>query len=169
MRPASTMIIHPFAPGQFTIGQESMTFGVLRRIITLGVIAAACTSNRPPAVAVTPTTPSHASAKVDSTLQIFLLAGQSNMAGRGVVEARDSAVHPRVLKLDQTMKWVPAVDPLHWDKPKIVGAGLGRSFGLVVASRNADARIGLVPAAVGGSPISTWEPGALDPVTGAHP
>jgi hypothetical protein len=102
-------------------------------------------------------------------MQLFLLAGQSNMAGRGKVEAQDSVVNPRVLKLDQSMSWVPAVDPLHWDKPSLVGVGPGRSFGLALAARDTSARIGLIPAAVGGSPISSWAPGALDAATGTHP
>jgi hypothetical protein len=102
-------------------------------------------------------------------MQLFLLAGQSNMAGRGKVEARDSVVNPRVLKLDRSMSWVPAVDPLQWDKPALVGVGPGRSFGLALAARDTTARIGLIPAAVGGSPISSWEPGALDAATGTHP
>jgi hypothetical protein len=112
-----------------------------------------------------PTTPQAAS----SELQLFLLAGQSNMAGRGKVEAQDSVVNPRVLKLDRSMAWVPAVDPLHWDKPALVGVGPGRSFGLALAARDTTARIGLIPAAVGGSPISSWAPGALDTATGTHP
>ncbi|MFL5619201.1 MAG: sialate O-acetylesterase [Gemmatimonadaceae bacterium] len=102
-------------------------------------------------------------------MQLFLLAGQSNMAGRGKVEAQDSVVNPRVLKLDRTMAWAPAVDPLHWDKPAIVGVGPGRAFGLALVARDSSIRIGLVPAAVGGSPISSWEPGALDPATKTHP
>jgi hypothetical protein len=102
-------------------------------------------------------------------MQLFLLAGQSNMAGRGKVEAQDSVVNPRVLKLDVSMSWVPAVDPLHWDKPTLVGVGPGRSFGLALAARATSARIGLIPAAVGGSPISSWAPGALDAATGTHP
>jgi hypothetical protein len=107
--------------------------------------------------------------RADTSLQIFLLAGQSNMAGRGTVEAQDSVVDPRVLKLGEAMKWVPAVDPLHWDKPALVGVGPGRAFGLVLAARDPNARIGLVPAAVGGSPISSWVPGTRDPATGAYP
>jgi hypothetical protein len=67
------------------------------------------------------------------------------------------------------MRWVPAVDPLHWDKPAIVGVGPGRAFGLALAARDPNARIGLVPAAVGGSPISSWEPGAVDPATRTRP
>ena len=102
-------------------------------------------------------------------MQLYLLAGQSNMAGRGKVEAQDSVANPRVLKLDASMSWVPAVDPLPWDKPTLVGVGPGRSFGLALAARDANVTIGLVPAAVGGSPISSWEPGALDSATRTHP
>jgi hypothetical protein len=117
-----------------------------------------------PSTPTTPTTPT-----TPSVLRLFLLAGQSNMAGRGQVEAQDSVVNPRVLKLDKSMAWVPAVDPLHWDKPTLVGVGPGRSFGLTLAARDTTARIGLIPTAVGGSPVSSWAPGALDPATGTHP
>jgi hypothetical protein len=84
-----------------------------------------------------------------SGMQLFLLAGQSNMAGRGKVEAQDSVASPRVLKLDSTMHWVAAVDPLHWDKPAIVGVGPGRSFARALAARDPTLTIGLIPAAVG--------------------
>jgi len=140
-----------------------MILRLLCRPIQLCVLAIACSSNQPTTAAFAP------SIKADTSLQIFLLAGQSNMAGRGVVEAEDGVVNPRVRKLDESMKWVPAVDPLHWDKPAIVGVGPGRSFGLALAARDSNARIGLVPAAVGGSPISSWQPGARDPGTGTYP
>ena len=91
------------------------------------------------------------------------------MAGRGQIAAQDSVVNPRVRKLDKSMTWVPAVDPLHWDKPTLVGVGPGRSFALGLAARDTTIRIGLIPAAVGGSPISSWAPGALDSATGTHP
>src|SRR4051794_19815842 len=60
---------------------------------------------------------------------VFLLVGQSNMAGRGKVEEQDQKAHPRVWKLDKDGKWVPGVDPLHWDKPNVAGVGLGTTFG----------------------------------------
>lgn len=101
-------------------------------------------------------------------MQIYLLAGQSNMAGRGVVAEADRKVHPNVFALDRAQKWVPAVDPIHFDK-SVAGVGPGRSFGLAVASANPNVAIGLVPAAVGGSPIRSWEPGALDSATNTHP
>ena len=101
-------------------------------------------------------------------MQLFLLAGQSNMAGRGVVEARDREPNARVLMLDRSLAWRPATDPVHFDKP-IAGVGPGRAFALALVARDSTLRIGLVPAAVGGSPISSWEPGALDPATRTHP
>lgn len=100
---------------------------------------------------------------------LFLLVGQSNMAGRGKVTPDDQVEHSKVLMLNQQGKWVPAVDPLHFDKPKMVGVGLGRTFGLEVSRSNPDITIGLIPCAVGGSPIKSWEPGAWDAPTKSHP
>lgn len=93
-------------------------------------------------------------------LQIFLLIGQSNMAGRGAVEAEDRVPHPRVFVLNQELAWVPAVDPLHFDKPERIGTGLGKTFGAVIADANPAAVIGLVPAAFGGSALDEWAPGS---------
>ena len=101
-------------------------------------------------------------------LQLFLLAGQSNMAGRGVVETADRAVHPRVVMLDRSNAWVPAAEPMHFDKP-IAGVGPGRAFGIAVAEAMPNSRIGLIPTAVGGSPITAWEPGVRYAETGAYP
>lgn len=100
---------------------------------------------------------------------LFLLVGQSNMAGRGKVEDDDRKPNPRVLMFTKDRTWEPAVDPLHFDKPKVVGVGLGRTFGLALAEADPDATIGLIPCAVGGSPIETWEPGAFDAPTKTHP
>lgn len=99
---------------------------------------------------------------------LFLLAGQSNMAGRGKVEEQDRAPHPRVWMLDRDNQWVPAVEPMHFDKP-IAGVGPGRSFGIALANAEPTIRVGLIPTAVGGSPIASWEPGATHQQTGAHP
>lgn len=94
-------------------------------------------------------------------LQIFLLVGQSNMAGRGRVEPEDKVPHPRVFVFNQEMKWVPAVDPLHFDKPTRIGTGLGKTFGAIIAEARPGAVIGLVPAAFGGSALDEWAPGAV--------
>lgn len=100
---------------------------------------------------------------------LFLLVGQSNMAGRGDMTADDTVPHPRVLMLNQAGQWVPAVDPLHFDKPKMVGVGLGRTFAAVVAAARPGVTIGLVPCAVGGSPIDSWRPGEYYQPTQSHP
>ena len=92
---------------------------------------------------------------------LFLLIGQSNMAGRGVVEDTDKVVNPRVLMLNKQGQWVPAVNPLHFDKPSIVGVGLGRTFGLDYSAAHPDVTVGLIPCAVGGSAIASWEPGGF--------
>jgi hypothetical protein len=102
-------------------------------------------------------------------MQLFLLVGQSNMAGRGTVEAEDSTVVPRVFMLDARQQWVPAREPMHFDKPKVVGVGPGRAFGVDIASAWRESEIGLIPAAVGGSSIRSWEPGAMDGPTKTHP
>jgi hypothetical protein len=100
---------------------------------------------------------------------LFLLAGQSNMAGRGTIESQDREPHERVLMLDQAGNWVPAVDPLHFDKPKMVGVGLGKTFGIAYAEANPGVTVGLIPSAVGGSPIASWQPGGYHGQTKSHP
>ncbi len=100
---------------------------------------------------------------------LFLLVGQSNMAGRGTVTPADKVPHARVLMLDKSGSWVPAVDPLHFDKPAMVGVGLGRTFANLVADATPGVTIGLIPCAVGGSPIDTWTPGTYYQATQSHP
>jgi hypothetical protein len=99
---------------------------------------------------------------------LFLLVGQSNMAGRGVVEESDKTPHPRVLMLSKEGTWVPAIDPMHFDKTS-AGVGLGKTFGQIIADANPGITIGLIPCAVGGSPIDTWQPGVFYPATKSHP
>lgn len=99
---------------------------------------------------------------------LFLLVGQSNMAGRGTVEPEDQTPHPRVLMLNKAGEWVPAVDPMHFDKPA-AGVGLGKTFAMQIAEANRAVTIGLIPCAVGGSPIDAWQPGAFYAATKSHP
>lgn len=99
---------------------------------------------------------------------LYLLVGQSNMAGRGTVEDQDRKPHPRVLMLNKAGEWVTAVDPMHFDK-SAAGVGLGRTFGLLAADANPDITVGLIPCAVGGSPIDTWKPGGPYAPTNSDP
>ena len=100
---------------------------------------------------------------------LFLLVGQSNIAGRGKVTPADKKSHPRVLMLNKAGQWVPATDPLHFDKPRMVGVGLGKTFGTVVAQKNPRVTVGLIPCAHGGSPIAVWQPGRYYKPTRGHP
>ncbi len=89
---------------------------------------------------------------------LYLLIGQSNMAGRGALDEEAAAPHQRVLKLTKENTWAPATEPLHFDKP-IAGVGLGSSFARVMAEANPAVTIGLIPCAVGGTPLSRWQKG----------
>ena len=107
--------------------------------------------------------------QISPPLHLYLLAGQSNMAGRGEVGDIDRETHPRVFALKLDYAWGLASDPLHWDKPERVGVGPGLAFGKEMAERNPDVRIGLIPAAVGGSSIRVWVPGAVHTQTETRP
>ncbi len=91
-------------------------------------------------------------------LHLYLLIGQSNMAGRGVMTEADAISNERILKLAQDNTWVPADEPLHFDKP-VAGAGIGKSFARVMADAEPDITVGLIPCAVGGTPLERWMKG----------
>jgi len=98
---------------------------------------------------------------------LYLLIGQSNMAGRGNIEAQDTISDSNVFMLNKAGEWVPAKSPLHFDK-SFAGTGLGLTFGKIMAEKS-KRKIGIIPCAVGGTSISMWMPGAFDKVTQTHP
>ncbi|MBD0255075.1 MAG: sialate O-acetylesterase, partial [Cytophagales bacterium] len=102
-------------------------------------------------------------------VHLYLLIGQSNMAGRGAIAAEDTLTHARVWMLNQANQWVPAKAPLHFDKPAVVGVGPGLAFGKEMAAAAPQATIGLIPCAVGGSPVAAWQPGAYYEPTRSYP
>ena len=116
-----------------------------------------------------PTPPAPTVEPAEPPLHLYLLAGQSNMAGRGVPVEIDRTPVPRVFALQQDMSWGPATEPLHWDKPDIVGVGPGFAYGRAMAEAKPDVRIGLIPVAVGGSSIRVWLPQATHESTNARP
>ena len=88
---------------------------------------------------------------------IFIMAGQSNMAGRGIVEPQDTLPNPRILTMNLNNEWVIAKEPLHLYQPKLTGLDSGLSFASELLKSVGDSiTIGLVPCAVGGSPIQAW-------------
>jgi len=100
-------------------------------------------------------------------MDLYLLIGQSNMAGRGNIEAEDIITDPHVFMLNKQNKWVPAKTPLHFDKP-VAGTGLGLTFGKIMAQKEGK-KIGLIPCAVGGTSINKWMPGIYDKETKTFP
>ncbi|KAL3617563.1 hypothetical protein CASFOL_037884 [Castilleja foliolosa] len=107
----------------------------------------------------------------DNALQpksIFILAGQSNMVGRGglvngalVDIPPESQPNPQILRLNPELAWEEAQEALHAGiDPKECGIGPGMIFANSVLQRdNNIGVIGLVPCAVGGTSISQWLPG----------
>lgn len=92
--------------------------------------------------------------------KIVVLAGQSNMAGRGTVDPADNKPHPRVVMLNKAGEWVPCVDPIHYDVGNS-GVGPGKAFAEALAESDPSITVGVVPTAVGGTPLQAWVPGGV--------
>ncbi len=90
-------------------------------------------------------------------LWVFILAGQSNMAGRGFVEPQDTVSNKRLLTIDKNFQLVYAKEPLHFYEPHNTGLDCGVSFGRTLLQSVPDnVSILLIPTAVGGSSIQQW-------------
>ena len=92
-------------------------------------------------------------------LHLYILMGQSNMAGRGQLETEDRTPHPRVLVFTLSNQWAAATEPITRDRKAGLGVGPGLAFGKAMAEREPEVTIGLVPCAVGGTPLSRWMKG----------
>jgi hypothetical protein len=128
--------------------------------------------------AATPTAPVTLPAK-RGRLHIFLLMGQSNMAGHGCVDANDpcpagwdSAV-PHVLVLDgqglidtatpqKPIAWRAGSQPLHLNQPLSARYGLGMDFAKAYGAAHPGVTVGLIPCAWGGAPIGRLNKGTPD-------
>ena len=115
-------------------------------------------------------TKGYSQTKPEQKFDLYILIGQSNMAGRGyITDAFNDVQNDHVYVFTRAQTWVIAKHPLHFDKPAVVGVGPGLAFGIEMAKANPKVLIGLVPCAVGGSPIEHWLPGAYDAATKTHP
>ena len=90
-------------------------------------------------------------------LWVFVMAGQSNMAGRGAIEALDTIPNHRILTINSENKVIVAKEPIHFYEPSRAGLDCGLSFGTEMLKKVPDnVSILLVPTAVGASSISQW-------------
>ncbi|KAJ8763279.1 hypothetical protein K2173_026180 [Erythroxylum novogranatense] len=109
------------------------------------------------------------SSATDGPKDIFILAGQSNMAGRGGVEngkwngyvPPQCTPNPSIFRFNAQLKWEIAREPLHADidTGKTCGIGPGMAFANAMVadgSEHGAVAVGLVPCAVGGTKISEW-------------
>ena len=122
--------------------------------------------------------------------KLVLMAGQSNMSGRDVVPPSDLTPLPGISALGKDGVWREAIEPVTKDRPFVGtfaadgtrrvspdpwdnllpgegevsrGVGPGRTFARLLRADHPDWEIGLLPASVGGTPISAWFPGGVDP------
>lgn len=93
----------------------------------------------------------------------FLLAGQSNMAGRGDLTPDTALAAPGCLML-RMGRWQPMSEPVNVDRAVLPGAS-PRSGACLAASFAAEyaqtegCQAGLIPCADGGTTIAQWQPG----------
>ncbi|CAA0817285.1 Probable carbohydrate esterase [Striga hermonthica] len=115
---------------------------------------------------------------INVTTYTILLAGESNMAGRGGVNGTwDRFIPPEslpanpdsVIRLSPELRWEPATEPLHHSIDITVdqdhlGIGPGMAFATALLRRvdpsnTGTATVALVPAAMGDSGILRWQSG----------
>lgn len=89
-------------------------------------------------------------------VMVFIMAGQSNMAGRGQVEPQDTLVNKRIFTISAEGRLVYAKEPLHFYEPARTGLDCGYAFANRMLEQLPGVNILLVPAAIGGSSISQW-------------
>ncbi len=108
--------------------------------------------------------PAVADDKVPTPDLVFLLIGQSNMAGRAALEEGDEKPIANVLLLDDKGRWIPATNPLNrfaTDRKKISMQRIspGAGFAHEMAAKMPGRTIGLVHNARGGTRIQQWGKG----------
>lgn len=97
-------------------------------------------------------------------LQLFVLAGQSNMSGLGNLPAAQPT-HPHVFVFGNDYRWRIGVEPVDGEIGQVdevsldaqAGFGPGMAFALALTERFRGSAIGLIPCAKGASEITQWQ------------
>jgi hypothetical protein len=97
-------------------------------------------------------------------LHIYLLIGQSNMAGRAPFTEEEAGALDRVYLLNSSDQWEPAQNPLNRYSTIRKGLGMqkmnpGYTFSQTMLKADCEVSIGLVVNAKGGSSIKQWAKG----------
>lgn len=90
-------------------------------------------------------------------IKSFLMIGQSNMAGRGYLDAVKPIVNEKI-KMLRNGRWQMMAEPINFDR-QVAGVSLAASFAACYSLENPESTIGLIPCAEGGSSIDEWLPG----------
>jgi len=88
----------------------------------------------------------------------FLLLGQSNMAGRGLIEEAE-AIDRQHIKILRNGHWIPMYRPINPDG-SAAGVNLAESFAQCYAEKYG-VDVGLICCAEGGTSLDQWRPGGL--------
>lgn len=88
---------------------------------------------------------------------VFIMAGQSNMAGRGIVESEDTVSDKRIFSINKDGQIIIAKEPLHFYEPERTGLDCGLSFAKTLITKIPDSiSLLIIPTAIGGSSIRQW-------------
>jgi len=100
----------------------------------------------------------------DDTMGLFLLVGQSNMKGRGLIDPKPVTSKRNLFFHPREQQWYVSRDPLHSagtpdliDGSDNAGTGPGMSFAMTLLKKDPKLAIGLIPAAVGGASINLYK------------
>lgn len=97
-------------------------------------------------------------------LQLFILAGQSNMSGRGDLPLLGTKADPRIFIFGNDYHWKLAAEPVDDSANQVdkvsedldAGFGPALSFAAAILELHPDMAIGLIPCANGNSSIYEW-------------
>ncbi len=107
--------------------------------------------------------------QAEEPTHVFLLIGQSNMAGRATIEDVDKEpIDGAMLWNVAERKWQPAAPPYNLFSPHRKAVGMqrlncGPSFVREYRKSNPDCKVGIVCVARGGTRIEQWEKGLQKP------
>jgi Carbohydrate esterase, sialic acid-specific acetylesterase len=139
------------------MGSRTSLFLLLAAVLAVGIAGAASPSRagldrQKPAKCTPPK-----GTVIGTPDEVFILAGQSNMSGRGRPAKKGTCnTSPQLLEWVNG-GWQVATDPLRGvDKEK--GVGPGMTFGLRVLQYRPNETVGLILCSVGGTSITQWLP-----------